>query len=99
MTHPTVAHNRDHRDDLIWVKVGRSEYMRSDGVTIRKHPHIAAWWEVLLPTGEQPQMPQLTRPGEYFTAIPASAHALWYAKEIAELVSPTSPVYVPRGKV
>lgn len=36
--------NQAHRDDLTWVKVGRSEYMRSDGTTIRKMKDRQWWW-------------------------------------------------------
>lgn len=99
MTHPTVAHNRAHREDLTWVKVGRSEYMRGDGVTIRKHPRITAWWEIRLPSGEQPQMPNPMGTGEHYSAIPASAQSLYLAKDMAQHVTADSPVYVPRGRV
>lgn len=99
MTHPTVAKNRAHRADLNWVKVGRSEYMRGDGLVIRKNPRISAWWELFLPSGERPQMPRLTEPGEYFSAIPAASHSLTDAKYIAEHVTVEAPVYVPRGRV
>lgn len=35
---PSVAEqNKSHRLDLMWAKVGKGEYMRSDGVTLRKH--------------------------------------------------------------
>jgi hypothetical protein len=49
----TVAQNKAHREDLTWIKVGRSEYLRSDGVSITKVPHIStSIWEVRLPNGE-----------------------------------------------
>lgn len=98
MTHPTVAHNRAHREDLIWAKAGRSEYLRSDGVVIRKHPRISAWWEIFLPSGERPQLPSPLGNGEHYSALPASAQTLHHAKEIAEHVTVDSPVYKPRGR-
>ena len=97
--HSTPEQNRAHHQDLVWVKIGRSEYMRGDGVTIRKNPRITAWWEVFLPSGERPQMPTLTKPGEFFSVLPACAHSLTEAKYLAKHVTTESPVYVPRGKV
>lgn len=88
-----ATQNAAHRADLVWIKVGRSEYMRADGVTIRKNPRIAQFWEILLPTGERPQMPALTT-DDFFSAIPAAGHSLTMAKELAELITPGAPVYV-----
>ncbi|GAA3009167.1 hypothetical protein [Microbacterium aurantiacum] len=92
--HTTTAQNLAHRNDLVWIKVGRSEYMRADGVTIRKHQRIAQFWEILLPTGERPQMPSMLT-GEFFSAIPAAGHSLTEAKRVAECVGVDAPVYVP----
>jgi hypothetical protein len=63
------AQNLAHRTDLVWIKVGRSEYMRGDGVTIRKD-HSTGRWALLLEDGS-PVM-QYGRP--------ASAHSLTWAK-------------------
>ena len=89
--HPTVAANRAHREDLVWVKIGRSEYMRADGVTIRKVPGMsAAWWQVLLPSGERAQLPI---DGRFSPFTPAAAPSLTYAKMLAENVTADSPAY------
>lgn len=40
----TAAQNKAHRDDLTWIKVGKSEYMRSDGITIRKDNRTGRWF-------------------------------------------------------
>lgn len=91
--HTTTAQNAAHRADLTWIKVGRSEYMRGDGLTIRKHQRIAQFWEILLPSGERPQMPSLMS-ADFFSAIPAAGHSLTMAKEIAERITVDAPVYV-----
>lgn len=89
------AQNRAHRNDLVWIKVGRSEYMRSDGVTIRKHPTISAWWQVLLPSGEQPQ----AWIGDHYSdCVPASGPSLTWAKLAAEHITVDAPIYVPKAR-
>lgn len=101
--HPTVAKNRAHHADPIWAKAGRSEYIRADGVTIRKHPRISAWWEVFLPSGQRPQMPNTASASGFLPGIPAAAQTLADAKWFAESITPDSPVFVapsgPRGRV
>lgn len=91
----TPAQNAAHRADLTWIKVGRSEYMRGDGVTIRKHPRIASWWEIFLPGGERPQMPNSFAETGFLSAIPAAAHSLTVAKWTAESITTDAPIYVP----
>ena len=90
MEHTTVAQNRAHRADLVWVKVGRSEYLRSDGVTIRKMPH-GAWW-VFLPSGERAAYPYEN------VLLPATGHSLTWAKFEAERITTDSPAYVEVGR-
>lgn len=81
--------NSSHHEDLTWVKVGRSEYMRADGVTIRKHPRIKAWWEVRLPSGEKASA---SVDGRETPHMSASASSLHHAKWMAESVTPdTTP--------
>jgi len=46
----TTDKNRAHREDTLWIKVGPSEYMRSDGATIRKDIDRAVW-RVVSPSG------------------------------------------------
>lgn len=36
--------NQAHRDSLVWHKVSKSEYMRTDGVTLRKNSQNARWY-------------------------------------------------------
>ena len=87
----TVAQNKAHRDDLEWIKVGRSEYMRSDGVTIRKHQSISSYWMVLLPNGERPCM--VLSDGEVLRNFPATGHSLTAAKWHAQYITPDTPAY------
>lgn len=91
--HTTTTQNLAHRNDLTWIKVGRSEYMRADGVTIRKHPTVAQFWEIRLPSGERPQMPSMLT-GEYYSAIPAAGYSLTEAKRVAERITTNSPIYI-----
>ena len=91
--HTTPAQNLAHRTDLVWIKVDRSEYMRADGVTIRKHNNVAQYWEICLPNGERPQMPNFEGTA-FYSAIPAAGHSLTAAKELAENIAADSPVYV-----
>lgn len=91
----TPSQNAAHRADLTWVKVGRSECMRGDGVTIRKHPRIAAFWEIFLPSGERPQMPNTVTETGYLSGMPAAGHSLTWAKWAAESITADAPVYVP----
>ncbi|MDI9889955.1 hypothetical protein [Microbacterium sp. IEGM 1404] len=95
MFNTTAAQNEAHRSDLTWIKVGRSEYMRADGVTIRKHPRIQQFWEINLPNGAAAAMPNMTEPGEFFSALPAAGYSLTEAKRLAEQVTAESPAYVP----
>ncbi|TDL43847.1 hypothetical protein [Microbacterium oleivorans] len=95
MFNTTAAQNQAHRNDLGWIKVGRSEYMRGDGVTIRKHERIAQFWLILLPSGEQAAMPKMVAPGEFYSALPAAGHSLTDAKYHAENVTADAPAYAP----
>ena len=63
----TARQNSTHRSDLTWCKVGPSEYMRPDGVTIRK---TGKRWAVVLPSGA---------PALRF-GYPLTAHSLTWAK-------------------
>ncbi|MBF4570890.1 hypothetical protein ITJ57_19150 [Plantibacter sp. VKM Ac-2880] len=90
--HTTVAQNKAHRADLTWAKVGRSEYLRSDGVTIRKSTRTSsAWWEIFLPSGERAQ---LTIDGTSY-ASPAAGPSLTIAKSWAEAITADTPAFVP----
>jgi hypothetical protein len=42
--HTTVEQNKAHRADLNWVKVGKSEYMNSNGTTIKKDCNTNLWF-------------------------------------------------------
>lgn len=86
--------NRAHHEDLTWAKIGRSEYLRSDGVSIRRHERVASWWQVFLPTGEQPQA-WIEMEGRYSEAMACSAPSLTTAKIMAAHVTVDSPAYVP----
>lgn len=91
--HPTVAKNRAHREDLTWVKVGPSEYLRSDGVSVRKQSGASRpSWSVYLPSGARSQMP-LHR-GQRFVDMPAAIGSLTLVKAIAEEITPDSPRFV-----
>lgn len=90
-TTSTWQKNATHRADLARVKIGRSEYMRADGVTIRKHDSIRAWWTVNLPNGERAQM---VIGGEPQPHMPAAASSLTFAKFAAEDITPATPAYV-----
>jgi len=94
MFNTTAAQNEAHRNDLTWIKVGRSEYMRGDGVTIRKNPSIHQFWEIFLPNGKTAAMPVMTEPGQYFSAIWAAAVSLTEAKYLAQGITAESPEYV-----
>jgi hypothetical protein len=43
MAHPTVEHNKAHREDLNWIKVGRKEYMNGSGEVIRYNNNRFIW--------------------------------------------------------
>jgi len=62
------AQNLAHKTDLLWIKVGASEYMRGDGVTIRKVQ--SGRWAVLLTDG--------TTAMQYGREL--TAHSLTWAK-------------------
>lgn len=98
--HSTPEQNRAHHRDLIWVKVGPSEYLRADGVTIRKQPR---GWDIALPSGKVAAMPNFIEPGRVYEILPARAHSLTEAKRVAEAVTAGSPpvqtVAEFRGKV
>lgn len=71
----TVAQNKAHREDLEWIKVGKSEHMRSDGITIKRNSNTGRW-ELFAADGTR-----LERWG-----MPASAHSLTWAKhEVAAI--------------
>lgn len=89
--HTTTAQNATHRADLTWNKVGRSEYLRGDGVTIRKMTNVTVW-EILLPTGEPAQTPNQRTAGGFIN-MPARGVSLTIAKWIAEDITATSPAY------
>lgn len=91
--HTTVAQNKAHRADLTWAKVGRSEYLRSDGVTIRKSTRTSfAWWEVFLPSGERAQ---LVINGTASPHTPAAGPSLTIAKDWAEAITADTPAFIP----
>lgn len=69
------AQNLAHRTDLNWIKVGRSEYMRGDGVTIRKDNNTGRWM-ILLADGS----PVI----QYGRQV--SAHSLTWAKLDADKI-------------
>lgn len=100
--HSTPEQNRAHHQDLIWKKVGSSEYMRGDGVTIRKDTRTRGW-VIILPSGKVAAMPRYLEPGRVFEILRACAHSLTEAKRMAELVAADSPpvqtVAEFRGKV
>ena len=89
--HTTTAQNKAHREDLHWIKVGRSEYMRADGVTIRKNQSIGAFWQIFLPTGEVPCM--VLSDGEVLRNFQASGHSLTSAKWHAQFIDADTPAY------
>lgn len=92
--HTTTAQNIAHRNDLTWIKTGRSEYTRGDGVMIRKSTNAALGWLIYLPTGERPQMPNQFGANGFINS-PAWGHSLSVAKYNAEDITVDSPVYVP----
>ena len=81
-THTTVSQNAAHRADLVWIKVS-AEYIRSDGVTIRKN-HNTGRWVVYLANGEAAPMMVA---GKTYPAYQMSAHNLTWAKLEAEQVN------------
>lgn len=95
MFNTTAAQNQAHRSDLGWIKVGRSEYMRGDGVTIRKHERIASFWLILLPNGESAAMPSMITADEFYIQLPAAGHSLTEAKRLAEVITVDAPAYAP----
>jgi hypothetical protein len=90
MMHSTPEQNRAHHRDLIWMKVGASEYMRGDGVIIRKDTRTRGW-VIILPGGRVAAMPRHLEPGRVFEILRACAHSLTEAKRMAELVTAESP--------
>jgi hypothetical protein len=90
--HTTTAQNLAHRNDPTWIKGGRSEYMRGDGVTIRKNRTTNAW-DIYLPNGERPQSPNMfSETG--FINMPAVGHSLTVAKYEAGKLTADAPVFV-----
>jgi hypothetical protein len=77
--HTTTAQNIAHRNDLTWNKTARSEYIRFDGLTIRKNE--TGLWNVLLPTGENVAA---ANTGGYRPTYPLSGHSLTYTKWMVE---------------
>lgn len=88
--HSTPEQNRAHHQDLIWMKVGPSEYMRGDGVTIRKDTRTRGW-VIILPCGKVAAMPHYLEPGRVYEILRACAHSLTEAKRMAELITADSP--------
>lgn len=86
-----ISQNAAHRADLLWAKVGRSEYLRSDGVTIRKG---ARHWEIYLPNGARAAMPNSLEPSGFIVEFAAWGHSLTVAKYEAGMIDADSPAYV-----
>lgn len=78
-THTTVAQNAAHRADLTWIKIGKSEYMRSDGVTIKRNC-MTARWEIFAADGNRAM-------DATYGKFPLSEHSLTWAKITAEEVA------------
>ncbi|TFD58051.1 hypothetical protein E3T43_07335 [Cryobacterium sp. Hh7] len=91
--HTIVAQNCAHREDLTWANDGRSQYIRADGVMIKKVVGVSGWWQVLLPNGDSPQTP--TESGAWLTSISASGNSLSWCKYLAAMITPESPVFTP----
>lgn len=91
MFNTTVAQNEAHRTDLTWIKVGRSEYMRGDGVTIRKNQQ-GNTWDIFLPTGERPQSPNMFSDTGYIN-MPAVGYSLTIAKYEASKITADAPAF------
>lgn len=89
----TVAQNKAHRTDLNWIRVGTSEHMRSDGVTIRRDPNANRWF-LYLPDGQPAALP--LGDGKFATIFRASAHSLTWAKLEAGQIGADSPACEPR---
>lgn len=75
----TTAQNAAHRTDLTWVKVGTSEYMRGDGVTIKRNC-MTARWEIFTVDGNRAM-------DATHGKFPLSEHSLTWAKITAEQVA------------
>ena len=87
------SQNRAHRADLTWIKVGRSEYMRGDGVTIIKRADLSyPWWEVRNSSGQVIQMRMLHNM-EFSDVMPCAGISLTEAKMFAQYVTDDAPVY------
>lgn len=82
----------NHRKDTVWAKVGRSEYIRSDGVTIRKDA-AKDWWYLYLPNGEHASTVHYD--GTYDLNWKFGAPSLTWAKTSADLVTAETPAYQP----
>lgn len=83
-THPTVTQNAAHRADLTWFKAGKSEYMRADGVTI-KRDCMTAQWNVYLADGTR--APYTMSDGRTLEGVYMSGHSLTAAKYEASQIS------------
>ena len=88
MTHTTVAQNAAHRADLTWIKIGPSQYMRSDGTTISKS-NMTCMWTIYLPSGEPASRPN-------YDVLLATEYSLTEAKRTAREVDASTPPYVSR---
>lgn len=90
--HTTTAQNLANHNDLTWIKVGRSEYLRGDGLTIRKNNTTNAW-DIFLPNGERPQSPNMfSETG--FINMPAVGYSLTVAKYGASKLTTEAPAFV-----
>lgn len=84
-----ATQNKAHREDLTWIKVGRSEYMRSDGLIVRKNARIV-WWEICNEAGEPLQGEIYGEPSPH---MPAGGPSLTIAKFLAEKITANWPIY------
>jgi hypothetical protein len=91
--HTTVAQNKAHRADLTWAKVGRSEYLRSDGVTIRKSTRTSFAWRDLPPQRRTRPAGDQRHPSPH---TPAAGPSLTIAKDWADAITADTPAFVPR---
>lgn len=86
-----AAQNAAHRADTMWVKIGPSEYLRSDGVTIAKDKRTG-YWGIYLPTGERAAA---VYDGDVFTNTAAGGSSLTWAKLDAATITTATPAYSP----
>ena len=92
---PDYRPRMNHGKDPMWMKVGRSEYMRGDGVTIRKDNNSGEW-RVYLPNGEQPQTFGMFGNRSGYANVPVTAPSLEYAKMAAAEVRADAPAFIRR---